>query len=432
MLGSAHGVVVDFAELSDAGRDASKQINEDASGFAETPLGHLAVVCDGMGGHSAGREASQAAVRRVLEVARAASDAATPDQALTASLEQANDAVYEVGGDSPLELRPGSTCVAILLHEGRAHVAHAGDSRAYLVREANIERLTRDHSMVQQLVDSGMLSPAEALAHPEANKITRALGIAPNIEVEVRTSPVHLRAGDTLLLCSDGLTDLVSDPEIQAVVQHRIGNGAAAVCHELVALANSRGGHDNITVVTLHVIEVPTKVTLTERGAGGTLVADSLPTVSDSGPARTVLDEPAPITQPGLTAVDTGDRSTEPGIDVTKIPRFTQDEPPAGVGARPQSARLWTILGIVFALTIVGALAAWGAVRLMHKGHDADGGDEVVPPPPSAPRHWRPQGIRNAPPTTVDPEVEPEVDAAPPPIDAGDAEMPPEADSGFP
>ena len=143
MLGSAHGVVVDFAELSDAGRDPDKQVNEDAAGYAETPFGHLAVVCDGMGGHSAGREASQAAVRSVIERARGAQPGSPPGFVLRHAIEQAGRAVYAVGGNAPAELRPGSTCVAVLIHSSGCEIAHAGDSRVYLIRHGRIERLTR-------------------------------------------------------------------------------------------------------------------------------------------------------------------------------------------------------------------------------------------------------------------------------------------------
>ena len=206
MLSSSHGVVVDFAELSDAGRDPSKQINEDAAGYAETPLGHLAVVCDGMGGHAGGREASQAAVRTILESAREPSGELAPGLMLKRAVEAAGRAVYAVGGNAPPELRPGSTAVAVMLHAGGAEVAHAGDSRAYLVRGSRIERLTRDHSMVQQLVDSGVLTPEQAVAHPDANKITRASGHrARSRRRGARGAASRCEPADTILLCTDGL-----------------------------------------------------------------------------------------------------------------------------------------------------------------------------------------------------------------------------------
>ena len=203
MLGSAHGLVVDFAELSDPGRDPSKQVNEDASGYAETPIGHLAVVCDGMGGHESGREASQTAVRCIIDAARAQAADVLPGLVLKQALERAGRAVYALGESAATAHRPGSTCVALLLHPGGAEVAHAGDSRAYLLRAGQIERLTRDHSMVQELVDSGRLAPEHAHAHPDANQITRALGIDPEVAVEVRPEPLALTPGDVLVLATD-------------------------------------------------------------------------------------------------------------------------------------------------------------------------------------------------------------------------------------
>jgi PPM family protein phosphatase len=148
MRRSARGVVVDFAELSDPGRDPTKQINEDACAYAETFHGHLAVVCDGMGGHAGGRQASETAIGTILEQARQADQDQLPGQVLKNAIQVAGRAVYEVGGNAPQELRPGSTCVALLIHEQGADVAHVGDSRAYRVRAGTVQRLTRDHSMV--------------------------------------------------------------------------------------------------------------------------------------------------------------------------------------------------------------------------------------------------------------------------------------------
>lgn len=385
MLASAHGVVVDFAELSDPGRDPSKQVNEDSSGYAETPLGHLAVVCDGMGGHEAGREASQLAVRSIIEAARAAAPGVPPGLVLKQAVEHAGRAVFALGGAAPTEHRPGSTCVALLVHPGGAELAHAGDSRAYLIRDGNIERLTRDHSMVQELVASGMLTPAQALAHPEANKITRALGIAPEVSVEVRAEPLALSRGDVLLLASDGLTDLVSDAEILEIVRRRAPSGTAVVCQELVALANLRGGHDNVTALVLAVVEVPaptaargTVIQDAARARGGTLVSEPQGTLLDASPAPTLFDDgaerPRP-TLPGLTQVDAGARHTQPDLA-----SFPGDEHPHPALARPaSSSRLLMWLAIVLVGTVLAAVAAWALRRAVHRGRDQS--EELVPPP---------------------------------------------------
>ena len=141
--------------------------------------------------------------------------------------------------------RPGSTAVAVLMHARGTEVAHVGDSRAYLVHEGQIFRVTRDHSIVQELVDRGLLTPAQAAHHPDANRITRALGMATEVEAELRPQPVHHVAGDAFVLCSDGLCDLVEDHEILAIVG---AEPAAQAVGKLVDLANARGGHDNVTV----------------------------------------------------------------------------------------------------------------------------------------------------------------------------------------
>lgn len=388
MLGSVHGVVVDFAELSDPGRDPSKQVNEDSAGYAETPLGHLAVVCDGMGGHEAGREASQLAVRTIIEATRAHTPGVPAGLALKQAVERAGRAVYALGGSGASEHRPGSTCVAVLLHPGGAELCHAGDSRAYLIRDGHIQRVTRDHSMVQELVASGMLTPEQALAHPEANKITRALGIAPEVSVEARAEPLGLLRGDVLLLSSDGLTDLVTDPEILDIVRRRLPSGTAAVCQELVGLANSRGGHDNVTVLVLALVELPP-----QTAARGTVIQDALPmrgatlvegdqgTLSDGAPAPTLFDDgsagPRP-TLPGLTQLDTGDRRTQPDL---ATPSFPHEEPPPHL-LRPRpisSSRALVWLGVGLAVTVLAAVAAWALVRAMHRGRDRS--EEIVPPP---------------------------------------------------
>jgi protein phosphatase len=374
VLGSAHGVVIDFAELSDPGLDPTKQINEDASGHAETALGHLAVVCDGMGGHSAGREASQTAVRTILESVRRASPETPPGVALERAIEEAGRAVYAVGGAAPAGLRPGSTCVALLVHARGAEIAHVGDSRAYRVRGNEIERLTRDHSLVQELVDSGSLSPEQAAQHPEANKITRALGIAPEVAVEARSEPLPLLRGDTLLLCSDGLTDLVTDQEIRDVVRRRLPSGTAMVCRELIALCNSRGGHDNSTVLVLSVVEMPLAATV----LGGTLVQDH-PTVD--APAPTLYDDRPGRTEPGVTQIDAGERHTQPDLSLS-APPFRHEEPPAfGQRARPaSSSRVIVAFLIGVAVTILTAIGARMAVRALHGSHRRSS-DEPVPLP---------------------------------------------------
>ncbi len=228
--------------VSDPGREPTKQVNEDSGRATRTRLGHLALVCDGMGGHAHGQAASQAAVDTVIERLSHPPFDRAPGPALVQAIQHANHVVYQQGGGPTVEGRPGTTCVAVLVHAGGAEIAHVGDSRVYLIRSGQIYRMTRDHSVVQQLVDAGMLSAEQAVEHPDANRITRALGMAPTVEVELYPGPFEVGPGDLFLLVSDGLTDLVPDPEIASVVNNRVGEGLAAACQALVDLANLRGG----------------------------------------------------------------------------------------------------------------------------------------------------------------------------------------------
>lgn len=279
---------VEYAARSDPGRDPDKQINEDAGGHRPTRFGHLCVVCDGMGGHAAGREAAELALATIFETFDLAPDETPPAQLLRSAIEEASRRVHGMRTSEVALGRPGSTVVALLLHAQGTEVAHVGDSRAYLVHEGQIFRLTRDHSLVQELVDRGLLTPQQAVHHPEANRITRALGMAPEVEAEVRPQPVHHVTGDALVLCTDGLCDLVEDHEILGVVG---GEPAEQAVGKLVDLANARGGHDNITVVVLRARETatepPTAVPTTVAQTSATETTATLP-----NSALTLVEQP--------------------------------------------------------------------------------------------------------------------------------------------
>jgi protein phosphatase len=237
---------VDVAERSDPGRDPTKQVNEDSFGHRETPFGVLAVVCDGMGGHVGGREASTAALATIFEGFEKAPLTTPPREVLRDAIRLANVRVRGLALSDPGGGRPGSTVVSVLVHAGGTEVAHVGDSRVYLVQQGQIFQVTRDHSMVQEMVEAKILTPEQAAVHPDANKITRALGIDDDVQVEVRLQPIAHVAGDAFILCSDGLSDLVEPHEILGIVS---SDPPAQAVGKLVDLANARGGHDNITVV---------------------------------------------------------------------------------------------------------------------------------------------------------------------------------------
>lgn len=385
MLRSAAGVVLDQAHLSDPGRDPEKQINEDAVLVIEAPFGVALAVCDGMGGHASGERASRAAVERVSEVLK--NDAGEPlTQKLAVALERAHADVYALGGELPIDQRPGSTAVVLALAGREAFVAHVGDSRAYRVRARKTERLTRDHSVVEALLAAGAINAAQAETHPDANRITRALGIAPEIEPEVGP-PLLVEVGDTFILCTDGLSDLVSDAEI--------GEGVAAAatpelaCEKLVALANSRGGHDNITVSVARVLTLGTErrretVEITRDVEGRPeRIAATVVMTPDRRPSNTLpSDRPSDRprdTSPTLvdpTVVEPALQQSAPTLHagphnpmLSRSGHALLGTPPA-VPARPsipaqtftQGRVLFWIAAIVCAL-IVLAIALWWIVR---------------------------------------------------------------------
>jgi serine/threonine protein phosphatase PrpC len=298
----------DIAQASDPGRDPNKQVNEDSCGFAETRFGHLCVLCDGMGGHYGGQEASRRAVTTIFESIERMPETMTPSQALKASVEEAARRVYELGGAVDNKVRPGSTVVALLLHDAGLDVAHVGDSRAYIIRSNQIYPLTRDHSMVQGLIDAGYITEEQAIGHPDSNKITRALGMKPEVDVEVRPEPMELFPGDLLMQSSDGLTDLALAPDILAATRQALSSGDLTfACNQLVRLANDRGGHDNITVQMVRVTQVPPKVGATIAGApaGAQHSAPGIAPTRAGAPATVAPTVPGGTSQP--TQLDEGE-----------------------------------------------------------------------------------------------------------------------------
>jgi PPM family protein phosphatase len=205
----------------------------------------LFAVADGMGGHRGGDVASALA----LEILSTASgDEASPD-VVVKQIREANHRVLERGGRE-LDLQGmGTTLTAILVSGNQAHVAHVGDSRAYLVRDGEIHQLTEDHTLVQRMVQEGRLSPGDAGRHPHRSILTRAVGVEEDIPVDQLT--LDLRAGDRLLLCTDGLTGMLSDERTLEILAAEPDPQAAA--DRLVKEANQAGGDDNITVVVLDV-----------------------------------------------------------------------------------------------------------------------------------------------------------------------------------
>ena len=208
--------------------------------------GVLVAVSDGMGGAQAGEVASTITLRS-LRVGMGGDSAAGAGAALQSSVEGANKSVWDFARASGKQ-GMGATLTALLVHDLYAYIAEIGDSRAYLLRGGRFVQLTRDQSLVQQLVDRGVLTPEQAGTSDYRNVILQAVGIRP--EVSVAMSRVQLRLGDRFLLCSDGLSNKVPDADIHAILK---GEPLEAVCTTLVDTANARGGEDNITAVVLEV-----------------------------------------------------------------------------------------------------------------------------------------------------------------------------------
>jgi len=252
--------IAEHAERSDTGRVRSA--NEDAF-LARPPL---FVVADGMGGANAGEIASRRAIEGFAAGLPPGADA--PSR-LVAAIRSANSGIHRsAAADSSLS-GMGTTLTAALVGEGDVTVAHVGDSRAYLIRDGAIEQLTRDHTLVDELVRQGRLTREEAASHPQRSIITRALG--PEDEVDVDTSTHVLAEGDVLLLCSDGLTGMIDDPVLLATVED--SRSLAAAARALVRKANEAGGRDNITVVLVRLAAavpgLPQSRPLTSRGGAG-------------------------------------------------------------------------------------------------------------------------------------------------------------------
>jgi PPM family protein phosphatase len=234
--------VVEQAGLSDVGRQ--REANED-SYVVSTPL---FAVADGMGGAQAGEVASRTAAKVFAE--RDGPDG-TPEQRLTSMTREANRRIHDLSQSDETRRGMGTTLTAAMVSAEGVSLAHVGDSRAYRLREGKLEQLTDDHSLVAELERSGQLTREAAEHHPQRSIITRALG--PEADVEVDSHTHKALPGDVYLLCSDGLTGMVSDEEMEAIV--RGADTLAEAAETLIRAANQSGGKDNITVVLFRLGE---------------------------------------------------------------------------------------------------------------------------------------------------------------------------------
>jgi protein phosphatase len=268
---------IDAGASSDVGRLRSG--NEDS--FLVDDRLALYAVADGMGGHQGGEVASATA----LEALRAA---VAGGDALDAAIVRANSAVFEKAATDPELLGMGTTLTAVaILGESTLLIGHVGDSRAYRLREGEFEQLTEDHSLVEELVREGRLTPEEAKVHPQRHVITRTIGSDSDVDVDLYTVDAH--TGDRIVICSDGLTTMLSDAEIASLAQVDADPRVAA--DHLVDAANDAGGEDNITVVVVDVIDAPPAgapdpEALAHESGPRTPVPQAAPDVVTSAPRR--------------------------------------------------------------------------------------------------------------------------------------------------
>ncbi len=259
----AHVAIAAQSHEGQSGKNNEDRYGVSAYQVSESDLtpSVLAVVCDGIGGHLAGEVAAQMAVDMITaEVA--ASDASQPSETLTNAIIRAGEAIRDQSESERGQRGMGATCACVWLIGNRLFTASVGDSRIYLIRDQQIRQLSKDHTWVQEAIDYGALTPDQAKNHPNVHVIRRYLGskqpVVPDLRLHLtgeesdteaeRNQGTALRDDDRLLICSDGLTDLVEDHEI---VENLQKYSLEAAVDRLVDLANQRGGHDNITVIGL-------------------------------------------------------------------------------------------------------------------------------------------------------------------------------------
>lgn len=235
-----------------------RQANEDFHGDRMTVNGYVFVVCDGMGGHVGGATASQLAVNSILEFFDK-----EPLENIILGIDKAikfaNEQIFATALAQPELKGMGTTATVTVMREEGAYIGHVGDSRIYLKSDGKLNRLTKDHSFVQGLVDQGIIKDEEAESHPQKNQILRALGIREDVDATVCDSPIQLKVGDTILMCSDGLSGLVKDSRMEDLLNE---NNVQQSVVGLINEANQNGGDDNITAAVISVTESPYTVSV--------------------------------------------------------------------------------------------------------------------------------------------------------------------------
>jgi serine/threonine protein phosphatase PrpC len=281
---------LDVAQLTDVGR--KRDHNEDNMAYVipkdpqvMAKKGALFIVADGMGGHAAGEVASEIAVDTVSN-AYYQDDSEDVAASLMQAIKRANALIHQRAAENMLRSGMGTTCVAAVLRGSMAYIANVGDSRAYFVRNGQVKQISQDHSWVAEQVRAGLLTDDQARTHAQRNVITRCLGTQADVDIDVFTEELEER--DSLVLCTDGLSGLVSDDEIRRIVDQYVPQESV---YHLIERANENGGPDNITAIVLRVLEVGVEPPGVRRpvGVGG----------RETGEDTAVLGM-LPGTQPGM------------------------------------------------------------------------------------------------------------------------------------
>ena len=348
--------VLSGAAATDVGR--VRQINEDRYLVGEG----LYAVADGVGGHQAGEVAAQASVEAL---ARNFTERTT--EGLVEAIREASRAVWRLAQENSERRGMGTTLTVLALVEQDGEellaIGNVGDSRAYLFQRGDLVQVTEDHSLVEELVREGQLTPEEAQVHPQRSIITRALGMEAEIEVDAWTLTPY--AGDRIVLCSDGLTNEVTTDKIAAVLRQLSDPQEAA--RELVRQARAHGGNDNITVVIVDVVDDGGKA----EKASEALAADSAAAAAAPGSDATVTvtrrpePDPTPTPPPGAMATATATRTRPPAIAM----------PPPGRPDRPRRLTWRVVLFltcVVGVLGVVAASVAWYARSAYFVGVEGD------------------------------------------------------------
>ena len=238
---------MEYYALSDTGR--LREQNQDFYCVSEEGRYPVYVLCDGMGGHRAGEVASEKAAKDITEtmVDLMNEDDGSLFVKIASSVSHANNLVYSMSLKEPLYSGMGTTCEICAISPDGAHIGHIGDSRVYIFAEKGLYQVTKDHSLVEEMIDQGRLTREEAATYEQRSYITRALGTQPTVQAD--TYLVAFRPGDIILMCSDGLTNMVAEIDIAYVLSEKTSLEEKA--KRLVDMANDNGGQDNITVILI-------------------------------------------------------------------------------------------------------------------------------------------------------------------------------------